>query len=293
MRVAYRNDEDVARVHLESLLEQHRVEADSIPAAVRLIHARRLSRSMAGVAAIISAVVIALLAIHGLVSGQVRVFGNSNEPSILGPGGLTIGLLAAWLVVAAAYAAGRLLAEARLRTWLAPFIPSSGDVHADCARLAADAPRARLERLFNARERHSVALPLAGFMLLAPLTLHLGVYLLVCALIGHDIERPFEAYDSWICLSVVLVGHAHAVLAYLAFRFAGRLCEMESADLDSKPRPSGWGTLGITVVVSAIPGIILYLVPPILAAITGLLVVPWAFAAMRDRFLREQQILTA
>src|SRR5689334_14792056 len=117
MRAAYRNDEDGARLLLDALLDAHRAATSSIPERIRLTHARRLARSMAGIAAMGCAGAIALVGVVAiLTSRQIHSwFGSGAERWPSGRGELTLSLLCSWLVVAGAYVAGRLLSPIWLR----------------------------------------------------------------------------------------------------------------------------------------------------------------------------------
>jgi hypothetical protein len=61
-----------------------------------------------------------------------------------------------------------------------------------------------------------------------------------------------------------------------------------AVDLAKELRVDGWKALGIAVLVGAIPGAALYLLPPILVAVTGVLFVPFSFASLRDRVAAER-----
>ncbi|WP_437686143.1 hypothetical protein [Sorangium sp. So ce176] len=281
MRATYRNDEDVARLHIESLLARHRERVEAIQGRLGRIYVRRVARSLAGQAALGGAVLVVVAA----AAAAESVLG------ILREGVATAALLGAWAMAALAYAAGRKLAAGRLRRALSREIERSGDVHADRARLEASAPEARVRCMIDAEERRSVALPLAGFAVLAPLTLHLVVY---CLVSGWSLpwSALLEGFDGWVCLSLAIVGHVHVIVAYLAFRYARALHEAPTRVLADDPPPGALRALGYATLAACIPGLIFFVIPPILVAVTGAFVVP-AFVLARERLLEERRWLDA
>ena len=99
----------------------------------------------------------------------------------------------------------------------------------------------------------SVSAPLAGLALALPLSIHAGVALLVG--VGD--------FNGWVGLSCALVGHAHIALAILSVRRASRLVAGEKALSPSD-------IFGIVTGISAIPGAVFFLVPPLVVGATGL-----------------------
>ncbi|WP_437759030.1 hypothetical protein [Sorangium sp. So ce1389] len=285
MRATYRDDEDVARLHIESLLERHRAQVDALPEHLRRIHGRRVARSLAGAVALGGALTAAVLSAASVIADDVQV-------PIVARGVGTVALVGAWAAVAIAYAVGRLLARAQLRDALAREVRRSGDVHSDRARLEAAAPEARARALVEEEERRSVALPLAGFAVLAPLSIHLAFHVLRCSAMP-DLVHQLLDFDGWIVLSLILVGHVHAIVAYLSFSYARRLRESSMDELIATPPPGGPRALGIAILASLFPGAILVLVPPILVALTGALVLLPAFHAAYRRVLHERRQLSA
>ncbi|WP_437730792.1 hypothetical protein [Sorangium sp. So ce1335] len=281
MKATYRNDEDVARYHIESLLAGHRERIEAIQGRLGRIYVRRAARSLAGQVALGGAALVAVGA-------------AATAPSIVGAlhfGIATTALLGAWAMAALAYVAGRRLAVARLQRALSREVERSGDVHADRARLEAAAPEARVRAMIDAEERRSVALPLAGFAVLAPLTLHFAVY---CVALGGSLEwsARIELFDRWIRMSLGIVGHVHVVVAYLAFRYARRLHETPTRVLVADPPPGALRALGYATLASLIPGATLFMLPPIVVAVTGAFVVP-SFVLARHRLLEERRSLDA
>ena len=79
------------------------------------------------------------------------------------------------------------------------------DVFIDLLRLDPHAPRRLVTRAVQRFELASLALPLVAVGLLAPLTVHLLVGLLV---LGIELQQ----FSKWIAVSAALVGHAHLVM---------------------------------------------------------------------------------
>jgi hypothetical protein len=164
--------------------------------------------------------------------------------------------------------------------WTSPKL--TGDLAADLARIDASSPLHRIARRLGSLEAWSSALPLAAISLLAPLTLHF----LFCLATGFESTRDF---GKWIQISLVIVGHAHLTLMALAIAFSRKMARLETDQLARLSIHREWGkALGITVAVSAVPGVILLAVPPVLSAITGVVFVPFMFALMRRRVLSER-----
>ncbi|WP_437644215.1 hypothetical protein [Sorangium sp. So ce362] len=207
---------------------------------------------------------------------------------VLDDGAATIALLAAWATSALAGLAGRELADGRLRRALSREIQRSGDVHADRARIEAAAPEARVRGMIDAEERRSVALPLAGFVALAPLTLHFVIY---CCFEGWyaTLSGLTEDFDGWVRAALVLVGHVHALIAYLAFRYARAIHAASTYELAAGAPKGAARALGYATLASLLPGGIL-LLPPLLVLATGAAFLP-VFALARGRILAERRLI--
>jgi hypothetical protein len=299
MTTAYRDDLIAARLERDALLERHREELASVPVDLGRIHARRVARTVAGKAAVGSVIVLGMVAIHILVASIM----DPIRPNRL-DGRLTVVLLSAWVVVAAAYAAGRLLGGLAFRREVARPLHLTEDVHADVERLRTGGPFRAVKDFVERGETASVAYPLMGLALLVPLTLHFGAYAVAVIAEGTRLERALEGFDEWIAASMILVGHAHLVLVYLARRYAQRLGALSNAQIDRSPPPGGMSALAYTTGSSMLAGAIGLLVSPIsglvgmlvigaLAGITGLLFVPWSFTSLRRRLVQERVTLEA
>lgn len=297
MTTAYRDDLLAARIERDALLERRSDELACVPVDLGDIHARRVARTAAGKAAVGSVIVLGMVAVHVLV---ISIADPMQRPRL--DGRLTVVLLSAWVVVAAAYAAGRLLGARAFRREVARPLDLTGDVHADVERLRAAEPLRAVRDLVERGETASVAYPLMGLALLVPLTLHFGVYMAAELLRGSRLERAIFEFDGWIAVSMILVGHAHLVLVYLARRYAQRLGALSNEQIERSPPPGGMSALGYTIGASLLGGVIGLFISPIgglvgmlvigaLVGITGLLFVPWSFTSMRRSLAQERVTL--
>jgi len=137
-----------------------------------------------------------------------------------------------------------------------------------------DARVARLRRLRGA----SLALPLVAMSLLGPLTLHFPF--------AATADVSARDYGEWIQLSGMIVGIAHLVLAGMSVRYVSRLLAAQDTGVPLVLHREWMFALGIVVVASCLPGIVFLAIPPVLTAVTGVVLVPmmfhWAHAALRD-----------
>jgi hypothetical protein len=164
----------------------------------------------------------------------------------------------------------------------------SGDPAADLARFEAADPLRRLRELAQRLEFGSVALPLAALSLVAPLSIHA----VVCVLLGGGVWVPLaEEFGTWIGISALIVGHAHLVLLAMAVGWASSLRRSETSVLRAGVHRSWGRALIVTVGVSAVPGIVLVAIPPLLVLLTGLAFVPAMYLAAAKRVERERLAL--
>ncbi|HEY8079475.1 MAG TPA: hypothetical protein VIF62_35335 [Labilithrix sp.] len=278
--MSYRDDEVGLRAHRDALLADRRDETRASAFATSgapSIFARRAARVAGGVVAIAGALAMTLTAI--CTRGIPWLLGVEQAKPSLTPI-LFVTALAAPLVALVV----RLSAGAFARRIAARMIAQTDDVRTDVARLAERSAASLFAEWVDRLEVRSVWLPLAGAALVVPLTLHLAFAWIVSSS-QTDLTSDF---DVWILLSLVLTIPAHGVLALLAVRFAKKL----RAWREGERRPSAWAPLLWTIVAGCVPGIVLYLIPPILVAVTGLFV-PIAFSVMRARVLDERAKLAA
>lgn len=186
---------------------------------------------------------------------------------------------AAFAIVAAGRLGGAL--AARRPHELPPLPALTGSSAVDRAALEArdpladlDARVARLRRLRGA----SLALPLVAMSLLGPLTLHFPF--------AATADVSARDYGEWIQLSGMIVGIAHLVLAGMSVRYVSRLLAAQDTGVPLVLHREWMFALGIVVVASCLPGIVFLAIPPVLTAVTGVVLVPmmfhWAHAALRD-----------
>jgi hypothetical protein len=266
---AYRSPLEVARARCDDLLARRAQELDDLPPAIVSVYRWRAARAAAGATAIAGFVGMGAVTL-------VEALGQDFE-SGLATSALRVGVVASLV----ACAVGALAGPASLRAKLVRGVALTGDPCVDRDRIEEATP-ARLARAKADRiERASAGLPLVGVALLGPLTLHFAV--------SRLIPMPF---DWWIALSLGLVGHAHLVLAYLAWKYAGRLQQARTEEL-AWGDESAWSALGITVAATVLPSLWFFFVPSLLVGLTGLVLVPLAFSRMRVAILRERRVLEA
>jgi hypothetical protein len=92
-------------------------------------------------------------------------------------------------------------------------------------------------------------------------------------------------------LSLAIVGHAHVALAIFYGVFAARAHRLDDAALAAKPSPGPWAIYGWVVLVSAIPGVVLVLLPPILTAVTALFFHFGLYRLMARKIIAERAAL--
>lgn len=279
MIASYRDPRYAASIRIEHLLEGSGALAEEIPTELRTIHSRRVARTSAGLVAVAGFTVTALQT--GLQAiPRPPIVGLSVSPTVL-----LLGAVAASLVT---YAIARVVAPLRFESQVRATLDAGGDELTRLARMESDGLRHAAVRIASRRERASLALPLAGLGLLAPLAMH---FLVFCAL-SIDKERlDLGAFDWWIGASLLLVGVAHAVLAFMAWRFASKIAATPTRSLHGGSPVSGWAALGWTVVGSLVPGVIALAIPPVLVFLTGALFIPASFGFLYRRALRERVAL--
>jgi len=279
MLPSYRDPRYAASIRLEQLQESGGELRDHIPSEIRAIHARRVARTAAGGLAVIGFVLVVLASIwNGLTSSSLR----APAPTFV--------LLGAVVASVAIYAVLYLRASARFDSLVLASFDRSEDPLARLARLESNSIRRAAAKIVAGEERASLGLPLAGLGLLAPLTIHLAVWALINA--GHaDPMRWVQSFDWWIAATLILVGVAHGVLVYLAWRFARIAGETATRELSWRRPVGGWAALGWTVAGSLLPGVIAIAIPPVIVFLTGVLFVPYSFHAMHRRLVEERNLL--
>ena len=236
---------------------------------LRAIGHARIARIVGGTVGVVGAAVVALLA----------CIGDAKSPTYALVGSGVTAIVTLFL------ARGLLALGGRLGRRM-PVMPRlTGELEVDLARIDASEPLRAIHRRLDSLELWSTALPLAALSLLMPLCLHYGVATATGA-------QTAEAFASWIRISLVIVGHAHLVLVALAIRFARKMKRSTSEELGAMAIRREWlKTWGITVGVSAVPGVLLLAIPPMIAGATGILFIPFMFASMQRRLMHERATL--
>jgi hypothetical protein len=277
----YRDPADGWRARYASLLAARLGEMAVLPAELRSIHARRTARVAAGVFGFVGSTVVFAMAL-----AQVARHGLFEMESTGSAGALLTSLFLA--VVAGTglvYAAAWLCSWQRFaRTVLHALLPS-GDLFADLEVLSRVSAASAARELTTRLERPSVMWPLLAVVMNAPLMLHW----LAAGVADRALPEP-HSFGLWIALSALLVGHCHVYLAYRAWNFAADLSQTPNNELfrhDSEGWVALWGAVGW----SLITGLLLFGVPTLLVAATGVLFVPLAFAQAARRVHRERVIL--
>jgi hypothetical protein len=266
----YRDETLALRLERDQLIVERQSALDRTGAAAAVLR-RRFVRVAAGSALTAAAVLIWSAT---LVGGFCWKALDTPATRVA----LFVAIPAAWALAALVGVA----AHAAMRRWhqrrYSRFHPSD-DAAADLQRLALLPAPATLTAHAADLERASVAAPLTGVALLAPISIHF--------LVGLLAGSPSQ-FVEWMAMSAVITGPAHLTLVVCARRYACRLGFMPLLKLHN----AGWATLGIVTFVSAVPFALLLLVPPLLTFITGALFIPASFTAFRHLVERERATLS-
>ena len=131
----------------------------------------------------------------------------------------------------------------------------------------------------------SIAWPLAGLGLLAPLTIH---FLILLALIGPG---GFDGFGVYATITSVILIPAYATLIARSHNFAERLAFGSNP---SQLEQAGLHTLLATAFAALFPGLIVLGAPSLVVAVTGALFIPasfaWAHATMRTERADLEQL---
>ncbi len=118
-------------------------------------------------------------------------------------------------------------------------------------------------------------LPMAALSVLLPITLHMVVMAL---------EWNPEMAGRWMLISGVVVGHVHLLLIGLCAWFVSKL----RRDPEAMSPHFGWLVLSICVTASCVPGLVLFALPPMLTAVTGIVFIPAMFYLVHFWLHRER-----
>jgi hypothetical protein len=287
---AYRSLDSVLGERIADLREKRERDGLQVDVVTRIV-ARRVARAVGGWAGTVAAIVAFAMALISWVdppwtstptdTWHTREEMRTTATHVLLYGWL-FGLALAWVTRPIA------------RLVLAPivrrdrFVPT-GHAAVDLARLEAADPLRRAVRLAMSWERGSAALPLVAASLLAPLSLHWLAGSALSAMGGDSLHA--SDYGQWIGISVVIVGHAHLVLAIFCTIWAFRLRGLGTDEIRSGVR-RGWASaLGWTTAASCIPGLVLVAIPPLLVVLTGIVFIPAMFHVMARIIVRERLAL--
>lgn len=280
MIASYRDPRYAASIRIQQIQERSKDRPEGVPEEITRIHARRVARTAAGIVAIagFAAMVIAVLVgVFWLGRGGVA----GVHPTLFLAGAVALSIVT--------YVVARIAAASRFERRVWASFDGAQDELSRLARIEDDSVRRAAVRLAGAGEKTSVALPMAGVSLLAPLSIHLVVWSVLGGHVGS--ERWLEGFDGWIGASLLLVGIAHATLAYLCGRFADKVGASSLVALSHRSPMSGWAAFGWTVLASCLPGIVALAIPPMIVAATGIVFIPYMFRFMHGRVVDERTAL--
>jgi hypothetical protein len=283
MIASYRDPRYAASIRIEQLRERSPWRADDVPAELIQIHARRVARSWAGAVAIVGFFAVCFTSLRQGMGNWWMPSDVRIEPR---PTGV---LLASVALSVVTYAVSRFTAAHLFERRIRASFDRSSDELARCARLEANGLRRAAIAVAGRNERASIALSMAGFALLAPLSAHYAVWALFR--LSNGSAPAMRDFDVWIHMSLLLVGIAHVVLAGLCVWFASKVARSPLELLGEKSPVSGWAALGWTVLAACVPGAIAFLVPPVFVLATGAAFVPALFGFAYRRALRERHAL--
>ncbi len=271
----YRDGESPLRLRRDELLAGWRRVLGPHRDVLAGIYAARRARIAAGLVGVVGALAIVLQAFFSLA-------GRDGEPRMIPIGRLTETLIGSVLVLLPLYCAVYFVARAHLVRVLDDMLRPGPDPAADIARLEAQKPGLELVEHVDRLEHPSVALPLIAWGLLAPLSIH---GLVAAPFMGS--ERFLHDFDGWIKASLLLAGVAHLTLLVMTCHFASQLRAWQVGDEVAR-LPSARSVFMVTAVAGLFPGAIMFLIPPVLIAVTGVTFVPWTFNHMKWRILEER-----
>jgi hypothetical protein len=183
-------------------------------------------------------------------------------------------LLAAWpLALLVGWGARRIAHRLVTRRLEAPLV-MTGNAAADVVLLQTADRLGEARAMVGRWEWAGAALPLAGLSFLSPLTIHLAVWTLFSGWFAEPVHWSVASFGEWMSISAYLVGHAHLALALCSVWWARSLSRRPTRRIRLDLTWAWFRALAITVLVACIPGALLFGIPPLLVAFTGLLFVP-------------------
>ncbi len=259
---AYRNDEPVLLARLEPLLVKREAAREDI-AEILAVILRRRARILAGRIGLAGALSTVAAAGFEALSGD-PITGLATV--------VLLGSIAA-SVVAYGLVAGDPFRRAAHD--LARLTEASGDLRREVDRLTSDRDLWGLREQAASLERKSLFLPTAAVSMVAPLTFHFFVALIL-SLVDHG--RVIERFDYWIMASIVLVGASHLSLLYRTSGLVVMVGNTRDSEVEAAAKTYGWKTVGWTTLYACLPGAIIWLIPVIVSFLTGALILPALFA---------------
>jgi hypothetical protein len=189
-----------------------------------------------------------------------------------------------WGGVAVVYCVARGMAWWHLRRLGKKIYRSTEDVFEEIARLETGGLTHFAVKRASYYEVSSFAWLLVVFSLLAPLTLHL-LFSLAFLSVGPS------SFNGWIRISLLVVGHSHLVLLVLSILHIIQTKRELDRGIRCRGSSRGFKALLWTTLASALPGIVLFCIPPALVFLTGIIFVPWIFSWAHNRMVEERRIL--
>ena len=285
---AYRSSEAVVKERIDVIRAARNEEPyrEAFEAA-RKVAVSRIARACAGALAALSGVGVLAFAVGEYVESPapLDLFGVESTTANLAE----VSLVGGWVAGLSGAVVAFVIAHEVLPVHANPPARSALDPASELALLERCDPLVEMRSLASRWEFAAAATPLVALSLLAPLTLHL-VVALVC-LGGFDAVRGFRT--EWMPMSALIVGHAHFALAIASVLWAKSLPRREAIEVRLRVQRSWGKALVGTIVVSCLPGILFFGMPPILVALTGLAFVPWMFRSTAKTLVREREMLGA
>lgn len=246
-------------------------ETDIAVAAVsnetRDVYAARVARQSAGWALILCSIVLVVSAVF------------SDE---LPANALAWELLLSWPIALCVYAVAHAGSSILFRDELANAVAQESNRTQGGEVALTALVRLRARALVEPRERSSFTALMVGSALLGPLTVHA----LAVAVAATNMTK----FSSWILGCVVLTGHAHLAFAAGAARYARKLSQHGSTSLAQGVSCGLVGTVIVTAILSAIPGVFVYGLPPLLALCTCIVVTQF-FRHARTVVIQERRMI--
>ena len=200
---------------------------------------------------------------------------------------MALGLLATgWLLGAGTYLLGAKLLPApeRFTALRVPSVSEPTDAMVHTGEV-----RERIQRFFllHADAVASLAWPMAAAALLLPLSLHLFIFMVIVGFGGWFDPENAVGFGAYMTLTSVLLIPAYSTLVLMCRNYARRLVEQNRPP---SPEMASARAVGMTVLAACVPGLLL-VVPPLMVALTAMLIVPAIFASARAIHVHDTRAL--